>query len=268
MLRTRLHQEYGGAYGTHCAACAPQERGNREPHLTACDQSLREAVRKQREARGDGTALDLNDANVVKDEKRLCPACLLFGNGLLAGRILVQDALPRSPEAFLSRLKRLDFVSLDRWSGKPKDTAKFNARVFFPNSQDDPAGDLEFRLALEWNRVERWPWFALGLLLRDLALGRLHFGHGWSKGFGQMRLLADRITLRGPAAHELLRDPASTPWPGCAERFAEEPPESDRTWFLNEGLWIGELFRSGQEEWRVRVEPDRLPSRTQEVRHG
>lgn len=217
-----------------CTACDPACRTS-EP-LQACDSRL------------NTRNLDLEDPEVVFGPHGLCPACTLFGSTLAAGALVPDDALPRHPEAFVSRLKHLDFVSLDRWTQAPRDQARFDARVFFPHSLDDEFGDLDFCLRLDLRERFSWHLAMVAFLLRDLAAGRLHFGYGKQKGQGRVRLLLDQVEWEGPADSSAWGVQAQARgWVGRATWTAQEG--ADRLWFLDPDAPPGQLLRRGLEAW-------------------
>jgi len=117
-------------------------------------------------------------------EKKLCPACRLFGASGWRTTLHIQ------PFRLTSVKKdgfRQDFIAIDRFTGGGKDGAKFDAL-----SAWNPI--FEGSLRLDMDRIEPWGLGLLALTLRDLAEGDITFGFGASKGYG-----ACRATVSWPA---------------------------------------------------------------------
>jgi len=264
ILRTR-HRVVNGAdaYDGYVAACAPHLRqGKADRRLFACDQALRDLAGEEHPPVQPD---ELSSRDTLR--QRICPICQVFGNGLLAGRLSIdRDGRALHPHEFRNKLKLLDFVAIGRWSGAPRDGAKFNARVFFPRDRDGDRdgddGDMEFRLSLSVDAPDDWALMLVGLLLRDMSLGRLHFGHGRSKGFGRVRLLLDHVTVRAGIGSPWWEENGLTAerkgW--LAKACIQSPggPEADPQWFLGANSPVSSLLKRGQAIWKNIV--NKLPT--------
>ncbi|HQE92103.1 MAG TPA: RAMP superfamily CRISPR-associated protein [Anaerolineae bacterium] len=142
-----------------CPACSPVESRAGEP-LASCDTLLKEKI----------------SSEAIVDDKHLCLACRLFGSTRHGSRLLVEDS-PFAGDK--PRLKMLDFLAIDRFTGGGADGAKFDALALWK-----PA----FALRLHLENPAPWELGWLALVLRDLAEGWLAVGFGAAKGFGRVRL--------------------------------------------------------------------------------
>ncbi|RMD64910.1 hypothetical protein D6833_03685, partial [Candidatus Parcubacteria bacterium] len=193
-----------------CPACDPNARTTqKDKHLVleSCDSLLRKS----------GAADDTND--------HLCLACRLFGSTRRGSRLIVEDA-PYAGEQ-PPKLKMLDFLAIDRFTGGGKDGAKFDALALWK-----PA--FELRIYLE--NPEEWELGWLALVLRDLEEGWLSVGFGAAKGFGQVKLQDWRATFGYLTPEDL---PAGLDEP-------DTPGES--------GIFKTVQFQGGTEEWRAVAE--------------
>ncbi len=136
-----------------------------------------------------------------KESDVSCLVSHLFGFPAMGGRIIFSDAVPLDSKKFNSRLKMLDHVALDRFSGGAADQHKFNSRPFFPSGPPETAsdeGDLEFEIEM-FDFSEDHLGMLL-LLLRDLRMGRILLGYGKNRGFGRVKLqkiAMEALTFRG-----------------------------------------------------------------------
>jgi CRISPR/Cas system CSM-associated protein Csm3 (group 7 of RAMP superfamily) len=137
----------------------------------------------------------LSDAGGYDESNVSCPVSRVFGFAALGSRLIVSDAVPTDPDQFRARLKLLDHVALDRFTGGAADGLKFNARPFFPPHDPGacPDGDLEFEIELR--DFESWHLGMLLLLLRDLRLERIGVGFGRNKGQGKVRLESASLSV-------------------------------------------------------------------------
>lgn len=141
------------------------------------------------------------DVDVVYGQS--CLISRLFGSPALGGRLRFFDAFPVNSDHFQERLKLLDHVAIDRWTGGAAEHKKFNSRPFVPFYPDttwnfgttlpDAAGDLIFEVHLI--DVEAWQLGLVALLLKDLHCRRLQIGYGKNKGFGRVILLPQHTEL-------------------------------------------------------------------------
>lgn len=118
----------------------------------------------------------------------LCPACKLFGAPGWRSPLEVTDF--RSTNDV--QVETQEFLAIDRFTGGGADKLKFNARRAMR-----PV--LAGRLSLDISALDRcgagaWALGLLGLLLRDLTEGDIHFGFGTSKGYGACTAAA-RVSL-------------------------------------------------------------------------
>jgi len=153
-----------------CPACSPVESRPDAP-LASCDALLRKGKVPSDE---------------IVDESRLCLACRLFGSTRRGSRLIVEDAPYHSADGKPPRLKMLDFLAIDRFTGGGAEGLKFDALALWK-----PA----FTLRLHLDNPEPWELGWLALVLRDLADGWLRVGFGAAKGFGQVILQDWRVTL-------------------------------------------------------------------------
>lgn len=144
-----------------CPACNPVEKRPDAP-LASCDAVLKDAQ---------------VPSDVIVTDEHLCLACRLFGSTRRGSRLIVEDA-PYAGKA-APKLKMLDFLAIDRFTGGGKDGAKFDALVLW-----QPA----FTLRAYLENPEPWELGWLALVLRDLQEGWLSVGFGSAKGFGRVRL--------------------------------------------------------------------------------
>lgn len=151
-----------------CPACSPVQSKAGNP-LASCDSLLKKL--------GFST-------NEEVDDKHLCLACRLFGSTWRGSRLIVEDAAYSGPHP--PKLKMLDFLAIDRFTGGAADQAKFDALALWK-----PAFDLLLHL----ENPEPWELGWLTLVLRDLQSGWLAVGMGAAKGFGRVRLVNLKMTL-------------------------------------------------------------------------
>jgi len=135
------------------------------------------------------------ERNFEAIEHQACIVSRLFGFTALGGRIRFKDAYPKDQERFKQRIKLLDHVAIDRFTGGAAEGKKFNSRPFFPKNPPDDSGDLWFQLELV--DFELWHLGLVALLLKDLRLGKVRIGYGRTKGFGKVKLLPGTIEIEG-----------------------------------------------------------------------
>lgn len=107
-------------------------------------------------------------------EKDLCLACQLFGNAQSGSRLRIADA-PLEGEPIW---KAIDFLAIDRFTGGGLNGAKFDAVALWRPT-------FHVRIFLE--KPEEWELGWMAHVIRDLQEGRLPFGFGPAKGFGQAK---------------------------------------------------------------------------------
>ncbi len=154
-----------------CPACNPVE-SRKEAPLANCDSLLKK----------NGVS---NNAEVT--DQQLCLACLLFGSTRRGSRLVVEDAPYEADIAGEKpKLKMLDFLAIDRFTGGGADKFKFDALALW-----QPA----FTLNLYLENPQPWELGWLALVLRDMQAGWLNVGMGAAKGFGRVELQNLKFTL-------------------------------------------------------------------------
>jgi CRISPR/Cas system CSM-associated protein Csm3 (group 7 of RAMP superfamily) len=125
----------------------------------------------------------------VRDLRRLCPACKLFGGAGWRSPVEISDFTAADD---LGPSRRQEFLAIDRfdgggaveWRGPENGSSglKFNADfVWRPVLTGRLRLDLE---ALARAGIGTWALALVALVLRDLAEGDVTFGWGASKGYG------------------------------------------------------------------------------------
>jgi len=165
-----LEAQNGNDFKRTCPACDPTARRLKKdappeelPPLESCDSLLLYQAGK--------------GGNDAVEPEELCLACRLFGSTRLGSRLLVEDA-PYAGEK-PPRLKVLDFLAIDRFTGGGAEKLKFDALALWRP---------EFTLRLYLDNPQEWELGWLALVLRDLAEGWLSVGYGAAKGFGLVKL--------------------------------------------------------------------------------
>lgn len=126
------------------------------------------------------------DVNGTEAYARSCFVCKLFGNTALAGRLRTADAYPIDPDAV--HTEERDGVAIDRVYGS----------VAFGPFNFEVATSGTFRTTLHLHNVTLAQLGLVGLVLRDLKLGRVAIGFGKSRGLGRVRAGFDEMTIRYP----------------------------------------------------------------------
>ena len=132
--------------------------------------------------------------------RKVCPACRLFGNAALGGRVVVEEVvLSSEPPAVL------DHVAVDRFTGGAADARKFDAA---------PLPSARAVTVVSVDRPARWEVALLLLALRDLCDGWVALGSRGTRGYGRVLGRVERIDLHstedGPLA--LLCDGREGAW--------------------------------------------------------
>jgi len=154
-----------------CPACNPLTTKARDP-VASCNSFIKTLDKKDRDK------LEENGA-----EAKLCLACRLFGSTWNGSRLRVEDA-PFVGEKV--DYKALDFLAIDRFTGGGRDSAKFDAIVLW---------QPKFRVRLLLDNPEAWELGWLALALRDLDEGLSTVGFGRAKGFGEVKIEDERLTI-------------------------------------------------------------------------
>jgi len=145
---------------SRCPACSPVESRKDAP-LASCDTLLKGQI----------------PSNKLVDDEHLCLACRLFGSTRRGSRLIVEDAHYAGEQP--PKLKMLDFLAIDRFTGGGAEHLKFDALALWR-----PA----FTLRLHLENPQAWELGWLALVLRDLEEGWLSVGFGAAKGFGRVQL--------------------------------------------------------------------------------
>ncbi len=165
-----------GGDGVHfkksCPACNPLTAKKSDP-VASCNSFIKALPAQERRE------LDKKGA-----EDELCMACRLFGSPWNGSRLRVEDAYLEPGTA--PKLKVMDFLAIDRFTGGGRDGAKFDAVVLWKP---------RFRVRLFLENPQPWELGWLALALRDLDEGLTAVGFGRAKGFGQMHIEKPALTL-------------------------------------------------------------------------
>lgn len=167
-----------GEFLLRCPAGDPTNIRSAEQPLATSDALLRvrEAAQAEHRQRED-EAVDERTAPAHHDL-----ADRLFGGVRLGSRLMIADA-PLLGEA---RLKALDFLAIDRFTGGGRDSAKFDAVALW-----SPC----FAARLRIENPQPWELGWLLLTLRDLHDGLTGVGFGRSKGFGRAQIVSWKLRL-------------------------------------------------------------------------
>jgi CRISPR-associated RAMP protein (TIGR02581 family) len=125
--------------------------------------------------------------NGVKAYNQSCLICQLFGNTALAGHLRTADAYPDDPDQV--KTEQRDGVAIDRVFGS----------VAVGPFQLEVATSGAFYTEILLHNFTLAQLGLVGLVLRDLKLGRVGIGFGKSRGFGQVRASFEAMSIRYPA---------------------------------------------------------------------
>lgn len=140
-----------------CPACNPF--AGKETPLTSCNILLREHKRKHKDEE-------------IKDEQ-MCLACQFFGSSYKGSKMYVGDGyLIDSP-----KIKIMDFLAIDRFTGGVREGAKFDALVLWQPS---------FKVRIFIENPKEWQLGLLMLVLKDLKDGLISVGFGENKWLGKV----------------------------------------------------------------------------------
>ncbi|ADG83315.1 protein of unknown function DUF324 [Thermincola potens JR] len=169
-----------------CPACNPNLRHKSKNGANETNEKYNEIKRILPLESCDWLITKATKANILSNNEdgsdMLCLACRMFGSPRLGSRLIVEDAHYQSSEKQSEpdfKLKMLDFLAIDRFTGGGAEGAKFDALALWC-----PAFD--FRLYMD--NPEPWQLGWLWLVLRDLSEGWLTVGFGRAKGFGRLKL--------------------------------------------------------------------------------
>jgi len=233
-----LEAQDGDSFKQTCPACDPTARRLKKdtppeelPSLESCDSLLLYQAGK--------------GGNEAVAPEELCLACWLFGSTRLGSRFLVEDA-PYAGEK-PPKLKMLDFLAIDRFTGGGAGKLKFDALALWR-----PA----FKLRLHLDSPEEWELGWLALVLRDLAEGWLSVGYGAAKGFGRVELTDWKVCFGhlGPGDAPALNPMPKTENEGVYTVVKGDSSQPDAWLNLAEG-WVEAFYkqvtgktRQGQQE--------------------
>ncbi|GAB6163957.1 hypothetical protein JCM12298_31170 [Desulfothermus naphthae] len=149
-----------------CPACNPF--ADKEDPLTSCNVLFRKYK-------------DTHKDEEIKDNK-LCLACQVFGSSFKGSRLYVSDGeMVNSP-----KIKIMDFLAIDRFTGGGKEGAKFDAIVLW---------QPKFRLRIFIENPKEWQLGWLMLVMKDLKEGLVSFGFGKNKWFGKATVEDEKIKV-------------------------------------------------------------------------
>lgn len=121
-----------------------------------------------------------------------CPACKIFGNTSLAGRLSVPDAYIPENRSYLA--ERRDGVGIDRFTGGAARGAKFDLEVVI---------NATFITTLHLTNFELWQLGLLACVLYDLSEGLVPIGSGKSRGLGWVTGTVRSVEVRFPTSLSL-----------------------------------------------------------------
>ncbi len=124
-----------------------------------------------------------------------CPACRIFGNTVVGGRLSAADAYPPAEViGTTNATEQRDGVAIDRIKGGALDGGLFTLEVV-------TRGAFESTLQLE--NFELWQVGLLAIALRDLGTGVCPIGFGKTRGLGQMEVTLETLDVRYPCRFEV-----------------------------------------------------------------
>ncbi len=131
------------------------------------------------------TSADLScpDINHYDDLDKCCPACRLCGGKGYRSPLTVSDFTAEEE----GRLRKQEFVAIDRFTGGAAVNKKFNAL-----HREYPV--LTGTVSLDLSRLHNAHIGLFALALRDLLEGDISFGFGRSKGFGRCTAVVTRVS--------------------------------------------------------------------------
>ncbi|MEC4685787.1 MAG: RAMP superfamily CRISPR-associated protein [Nitrospirota bacterium] len=193
-----------------------------------------------------------------------CIISKLFGFPAMGGRIYFSDAVPIDANKFKNRLKLLDHVAIDRFTGGAAHGKKFNSRPFypfyevgrFPENDDlpDDSGDICFKI--EIHDFKLWHFGLVSLLLKDLHNARISVGFGKNKGFGRVKLLPGSTRMEAIThGNGVLSEMATTPTSKVGGfRYVSATIKPDRYfWISPENGILYEVVKNAVSSFREKV---------------
>lgn len=151
-----------------------------------------------------------NDKDPVRRYRDSCPACRIFGNTALAGRLALTDAYPPDRQlAETNKTEQRDGVAIDRLLGGVAH-GPFTLEIVTRGA---------FCATLTLENFELWQVGLLAVALRDLGTGLCPIGFGKTRGLGRMQVTFEALDvayLGRFAAQEQGRDYRDTLYPVSA----------------------------------------------------
>jgi CRISPR-associated protein Csm3 len=129
------------------------------------------------------------EKNTATRYRESCPACRIFGNTVLGGRLSVTDAYP--PDGVLAETnatEQRDGVAIDRILGSVAQ-GPFTLEVVTRGA---------FRAMLTLENFELWQVGLLAVALRDLGTGLCPIGFGKTRGLGRMAVTLEYLDVAYP----------------------------------------------------------------------
>jgi CRISPR-associated RAMP protein (TIGR02581 family) len=132
-----------------------------------------------------------NDTDTAKRYRDSCPACRIFGNTALGGRLAVMDAYPPDDKdkiKLTNDTEVRDGVAIDRLVGGVAN-GPFSMEIV-------TRGVFKTTLILE--NFELWQVGLLAIALRDLGTGLCPIGFGKTRGFGLLKVEFEQLEVAYP----------------------------------------------------------------------
>jgi len=195
-------------------------------------------------------------------ESQACIVSKLFGFTALGGKIRFKDAYPLDSEKFKQRIKLLDHVAIDRFTGGAAEGKKFNSRPFFPKNPPDDSGDLQFQLELVDFKL--WHLGLVALLLKDLQLGKIRIGYGRTKGLGKVKLLSETVEIEALTCERGILKKLLPESPKSIGGFLYIPPEKvkpGKNFWLSKDDRFYPIVKKAVEAFRKEINSWRPPER-------
>lgn len=138
-----------------------------------------------------------NDTDTPKRYRESCPACRIFGNTALGGRLAISDAYPPDEKlAETNQTEQRDGVAIDRILGSVA-VGPFTLEVV-------TRGAFQTTLTLE--NFELWQIGLLAVALRDLGTGLCPIGFGKTRGLGRVSVTYNAFEVAYPGRFERRAD--------------------------------------------------------------
>ena len=138
-----------------------------------------------------------NEPDTAKRYRKSCPACRIFGNTVLGGRLAITDAYP--PDGALretNTTEQRDGVAIDRILGSVAH-GPFTLEVVTQGA---------FQATLTLENFELWQVGLLAIALRDLGTGLCPIGFGKTRGLGRMKVTLEHLEVAYPGRFEAQTD--------------------------------------------------------------